>query len=851
MNSTHEQDDATPEARAADSLGTLRAVIEATPDAVFVKDLEGRYLLANAACARFVGRPAEEIVGLRDEELYPEETARQFVADDREVIESGETRVFEGAAGGAGGVRQLYRVTKGIVRDERGYVRGVFGISHDMTDRRRAEEERLARVREQAAREASEASGRAKDELLDALKESEERYRSLLENANDIIYSHDLAGNYLTINRAGAEITGYTREEILGGLNIARVVAPEHLELARRMTEQKLAGGGPTVYEVDINTRDGRRLTLEVSTRVSYRDGRPCAVEGIARDVTERKRAEAERTRLAAIVDSQRRRLDNLISSVPGVVWEAWGQPDAASQQINFVSEYVERMLGYTVAEWLSTPNFWLTIVHPEDREEAAAAAAAHFAEGGPGVNRFRWLTKDGRVLWVESHSNVIQDAEGRPVGMRGVVLDMSESRRLQQEREELLEREQEARLRAEEANRVKDEFLATLSHELRTPLTAILGWAKMLSERALDPETTARAVGIIHRNAFNQKQLIDDILDVSRIITGKLRVEPEPFEALSVVGAAVDAVRQAAAARNIQLRCNFDPRAGSVVGDPHRVQQIVWNLLSNAVKFTPDGGSVRVDVERLPAHLRITVSDTGQGIAPDFLPFVFDRFRQGDQTTTRRHGGLGIGLSLVRHLVELHGGSVHAYSAGEGQGATFTVDLPLPLDARLPHPSAGGDEPSACAREEAPSASSAAAGRSMGMPPALVGVRVLVVEDEEDTLELLSMLLRRNGAQVTGVTSARDALDALDAAPFDVLVSDIGMPGEDGYELMRKLRARPAERGGRTPAVALTAYAGDKDRLLALRSGFHLHLSKPVEIAALISGVADLAARGQSVDAE
>ncbi|HYP54306.1 MAG TPA: ATP-binding protein, partial [Pyrinomonadaceae bacterium] len=578
------------------------------------------------------------------------------------------------------------------------------------------------------------------------------------------------------------------------------------------------------------------------------------AVEGIARDISERKRAEAERARLAALVDSQRRRLDNLISSVPGVVWEAWGQPDAASQRIDFVSEYVERMLGYTVAEWLSTPNFWLTIVHPEDREEAAANAAAHFAEGGPGVNRFRWMTKDGRVLWVESHSNVIHDDEGRPVGMRGVVLDMSESRRLQQEREELLEREQEARLRAEEANRLKDEFLATLSHELRTPLTAILGWSKMLNDRMLDAEAAAHGVRIIHRNAANQKQLIDDILDVSRIITGKLRVEPEPFEALSIVGAAVDAVRQAAAAKNIQLRCNFDPRAGSVVGDPQRVQQIVWNLLANAVKFTPEGGSVRVDVERLPAHLRVTVSDTGQGITPEFLPFVFDRFRQGDQSTTRRHGGLGIGLALVRHLVELHGGSVHAYSAGEGQGATFTVDLPLPLDARLQQPSAadGDDEQPARQREETSAASSVvSADKQTGTPPALVGVRVLVAEDEDDTLELLSMLLRRNGAEVTGVTSTRAALDALDAASFDVLVSDIGMPDEDGYELMRRLRARPAERGGRTPAIALTAYAGDKDRLLALRSGFQLHLSKPLEIAALISGIADLAARGQSVDAD
>ncbi|HYP52341.1 MAG TPA: PAS domain S-box protein, partial [Pyrinomonadaceae bacterium] len=276
MNSTHGQDDAA--ARETGGLGTLRAVIEATPDAVFVKDLEGRYLLANSACARFVGRPVAEIIGRRDEELYLAETARQFVEDDREVVESGETRVFEGTAAGAGGRLQLYRVTKGIVRDERGRVAGVFGISHDMTDRRRAEEERLARVREQAAREASEAAGRAKDELLDALRESEKRYRSLLENANDIVYSHDLAGNYLTINRAGSEITGYTRDEILGGLNIAQVVVPEHLELARRMTGQKLEGAGPTVYEVDINTRDGRRLTLEVSTRVSYRDGRAVAV---------------------------------------------------------------------------------------------------------------------------------------------------------------------------------------------------------------------------------------------------------------------------------------------------------------------------------------------------------------------------------------------------------------------------------------------------------------------------------------------------------------------------------------------------------------------------------------------
>jgi signal transduction histidine kinase/ActR/RegA family two-component response regulator len=380
-----------------------------------------------------------------------------------------------------------------------------------------------------------------------------------------------------------------------------------------------------------------------------------------------------------------------------------------------------------------------------------------------------------------------------------------------------LLAREQKAREEAETANRLKDEFLATLSHELRTPLNAVLGWAVTLRTAELDAATRTRALEAIERNARAQSQLIEDLLDISRIVTGKLRLDVRLVEPLVVVEAALDAVRPAAKTKHVELAADLDPRAGPVYGDPDRLQQVVWNLLTNAIKFTEGGGRVDVRLGRGATHVEITVSDTGRGIAPALLPYVFDRFRQADSSSTRSQGGLGIGLALVRNLTELHGGTVSAESAGEGRGSTFRLRLPL-----LAHVESSGGP---------------------GRPTAsLAGVRVLVVEDDHDTLELFTGILSLGGAEVRGVTRAAEGLAAVAAWRPDVIVSDIEMPEADGYAFIRRLRALPPERGGTVPAVAITAHGSSHDRFEALAAGFQMHVPKPVEPAELVAVVANVA---------
>jgi PAS domain S-box-containing protein len=842
----------------------LRAIAENTSDAIFAKDLEGRYILVNTACANFLGKSKDEILGCRDADLYSEESARQFVADDREVLKAQTTMIFEGVATGPAG-EQSYRVTKGVVRDERGQVVGVFGISHDMTERRRTERERLERVRAEAAQAQAEAAARSKDEILAELRESEARYRSLLENANDIIYSHDLQGNYLAINRAGEIITGYTREQILGGLNIAQVVAPEHLEQARRMMAQKLQDPSPTVYEVDIIAKDGRRRTLEVSTRLSQPEGKPPAIEGIARDVTERKRAEAEREELLererVARDEAERRLRESVKL--SAVYRDLARSLELSEVTATVCRAARELLGSDGAAFIIREGDEVYYADTDaiaplwkgQRFPASACVSGwSIIERQPAV--IEDVYEDERVP-VEAYRPTFVNSlvmvpvrAVNPVGAIGaywaerrratddevrLMQTLASAADLAFANAQLYEQTKRARLEAEAANRLKDEFLATLSHELRTPLTAIIGWAHMLGEAMLNEEMSLQAIQAIRRNADQQRRIIEDILDASRIVMGNLKVEIEPMRLIALVQETIDSVHPAAAAKGIELSAALDPRADEIQGDPHRLRQVVWNLLSNAVKFTDSGGRVKVEAERLLTHVRLTVSDTGQGISPDFLPFVFDRFRQADGSTTRRHGGLGLGLSIVKCLVEAHGGAVHAYSAGDRLGATFTVDLPLPAETAQ-----SGVGQKRAAEEKA----GVAGGAGREVPPALVGLRVLLVDDDEDALKLLTMLLKRHGAEVTTAASAAAVPALIEKARPDVLVSDVGMPGEDGYSLIRKVRAMGAERGGQTPAIALTAYAGDSDRTLALLAGFQLHVSKPVEPATLIEAITSLAGK-------
>ncbi len=395
-------------------------------------------------------------------------------------------------------------------------------------------------------------------------------------------------------------------------------------------------------------------------------------------------------------------------------------------------------------------------------------------------------------------------------------------------------DRERAARAEAEESSRLKDEFLATVSHELRTPLTAVLGWTHLLRDGRLDAQAAAHALETVERNAHAQQQLIEDLLDVSRIITGKLPLDVRRVAPASFIEAAIEAVLPAAEAKGIVLEKSLSEDVAALTGDPARLQQVVWNLLSNAIKFTPRGGRVLVRLRGEGTHAEISISDTGDGIGQEFLPYVFDRFRQADQTTARRYGGLGLGLAIVRHLVELHGGTVRAESEGEGKGATFTVRLPL-----VPSQKAGdGDGASV------PVPRAVETRRAVECPDKLDGLRVLVVDDEADTLDLIKVLLAQCGAEVSTASSSAEALGLFAESAPDVIISDIGMPGEDGYELIRRVRELPPERGGRTPAVALTAYARAADRLRVLRSGYQMHVAKPVELAELVAVVANVVGR-------
>ena len=501
---------------------------------------------------------------------------------------------------------------------------------------------------------------------------------------------------------------------------------------------------------------------------------------------------------------------------------------DAASLRITDVNPFMMELLGYSRDEFLGRELWEIGLF-----SDKAASQQAFRELQMKGYLRFEDLplqTTDGKLREVEFVSNVYQEDGHRVIQCN--IRDVTDRKHAEEERRLLLASAQAARAEADAANGIKDEFLATVSHELRTPLSAILGWSQMLTSGNLDEQESTRAVETILRNARAQKEIIDDLLDISRIITGKLRLDVRSVEMDRIIEAVVEGVRPAADARKIHLQTEIDPRIGPISGDPDRLQQIIWNLLSNAIKFTPQGGRVEVRLERSDSQVEITISDTGQGIDPELLRHVFDRFCQSDSSTTRRHGGLGLGLSIVRQLVELHGGMVTVESPGEGEGTTFKVMLPLtslPPDIsdieKTSHPIIEGNSPA-------------------DSSPSLDGLRVLVVDNERDSRELVAAALMARGAEVVSFGSAIEALEEMERQPFDVLVSDIGMPEMDGYWLINKVRQLPAERGGGIPAAALTAYAGIEDRRRVLLAGYQMHIPKPVEPAELTSLVASLAER-------
>jgi PAS domain S-box-containing protein len=677
--------------------------------------------------------------------------------------------------------------------------------------------------------------------------------RRLLDASVDGILAFDRDCRYTAWNRAMERISGKKSADVLG--RHAFEVFPFLKETGEDKCFYEALAGKSSVSE-------NRPYTIPETGREGFfrgyysplYDTQDQIAGGIAiiRDITERKRADAA-------AEEAHQRLTSHVENSPLAVIE-WDSDFRVSRW----SESAERLFGWAPEEVIGKHVGDWHFVFDEDVDGVEQVTnrqrlGAEFL----GVQRNRNYTRDGSVLYCEWYNSVLHNESGQLISVLSLVLDVTARELAAEERAQSLVREREARRQAEEADRLKDEFLATLSHELRTPLTSVLGWATLLRTGEVEETHIPRAIETIERNARSQARLIDDLLDVSRIITGNLRLDLRPINLAPIVEAAIHALRPTAEAKNIQLKMEFDSESCLVKGDPNRLRQVIWNLLMNAIKFTPRDGSVSVrlgcvvqdptslvpnptgNVQRqlqmrdskpeiLPdcsSYVRLTVSDTGEGIAESFLPFVFDRFRQAEGSISRKQGGLGLGLAVARHLVELHGGNIRAESGGPQQGSTFIVDLPLADERRDP-----------ARRQEREREI-----ERRGTVPAvarLEGIRVLLVEDDEDSRKLLGMMLKKQGAEVTSASSSAEALSALGQISPDVVLSDIGMADEDGYELMRKVRALPAEGGGLTPAIALTGYATRKDRERALSAGYQLHLAKPVEPADLVAAIARLSPR-------
>ncbi|HZS37031.1 MAG TPA: ATP-binding protein [Polyangia bacterium] len=605
----------------------------------------------------------------------------------------------------------------------------------------------------------------------------------------------------------------------------ARELFGERLEgsgAAGGLLERVLASGRAQAETVELEAGGGAREPARLRAEPLRDDtGRVRAAVVFIEPAGEadgRDRLIARAREARAAMERTEQRFRSLLDATAQIFWTT----DARGRVCDD-SPIWRELTGQTREEWLR--DGWWTAIHPDDADGARARWAAALASGRYFEAECRIRRKEGGWAFAVARATPVHDPSGAIREWVGTVTDITAHKIVDEERAHLLEREQAARADAESANRSKDEFLATLSHELRTPLNAMLGWAQLLRGNRLDEAGRTHALETIERSAKMQAQLVEDILDVSRIIAGKLRLHLHPVDLRAVTESALDAMRPAAESKQLTLALKLDASAVPVSGDGDRLEQVVTNLVSNAIKFTPRGGRVDVEVER-GLHGIIRVRDTGRGINRAFLPYVFDRFRQADAAITRAHGGLGLGLAIVRHLVELHGGAVLAESAGEGRGATFTVTVPV--RSQVGDPSEFIEDPT-----------------QLDEVPTLGKVRVLVVDDEADARELLSLVLRQQGAEVREAGTAREALMTMKEWRPNVLVSDIGLPGENGYELIRRVRELGEEGGGAIPAVALTAYAGDEDSQRALLAGYQMHVAKPVEPDAFVSVVARVSGWG------
>jgi PAS domain S-box-containing protein len=634
--------------------------------------------------------------------------------------------------------------------------------------------------------------------------ESLARLAAIVDSSDDAIVSKTLDGVVTSWNRAAERIFGWTAAEAIGR-HIKFIIPPERHAEEEDVLARIRRGERVDHFDTVRVHKDGRWVDVSVTVSpVNDAGGRIVGASKIARDIRDRRYNQLTAARMAAIVDSSD---DGIVSKTLDGVITSWNKS-------------AERIFGWSAEEAVGR-NIKLIIPPERHAEEDDVLARIHRGERVDHFDTVR-VRKDGRFVDVSITVSPLKDASGRIVGASKIARDITERRRMEEIRNRLLAAEQAARQQAESLSRSKDELLATVSHELRTPLNAIFGWSRMLQTANLDEAQRVRAVNAIVRSAAAQARLVEDLLDLSRIVTGRMRLDVQAVDINMVIDAALEVIRPAASAKAIALTTALDRSIGTLQGAPDRLQQIVWNIAMNAVKFTPRGGRVDVATKRSHENVEIVVADTGEGIAPDLLPHIFEPFRQEDSSSTRAHGGLGLGLALVRQLVEVHGGSVYAESPGKGQGTTVTVRLPL----------------------EAPRVEPRSQGADAEARPALGGVSVLVVDDDPEALDMTATILREKGAEVRTVSSAFRAYELIETWPPDVVLADLAMPGEDGFMLARAMRAAFARRGVSVPLIAVTAYGSAESRARALEAGFDVFLTKPIDPLQLASAVVQVSQR-------
>ncbi len=801
----------TPQPASSDAGSDMfRQLADAMPQIVFAARPDGHVDYFNRRWYEYTGLPKGEVGFESWRHVHTEDGLRRVSEVWAEALRTGKPYEIEYLLRRRDGAYRLHLGRALPVRDETGNIVRWFGTNTDVHDQRLADE---------------------------AARGSAARSAAIVAGALDCIIAMDHRGLVIEWNPAAQRTFGYTRAEVIGREMAQLIIPPRFRDPHRAGLARYLqTGEGPVIgrrFEISAIRKDGAEFPVEL-TIMRLPEGEPPTFVGFLRDISDPKRFERdlreseERLRLAIAIAQMGTFLIDL-------------QTDAVT-----VNDSGRAIYGFGADEPLTFEKVQ-THFHPADRKRVIERVAESFRPDGPGGFEVeqRIVGTDGATRWIRVRGRTIFDDDDdagdarRAVRCVGTFIDVTEQKEAEHERERLLTAERISRFEAERASRMKDEFLATLSHELRTPLNAILGWATILRESASDPEDLRHGLETIERNARAQTQIIEDLLDMSRIISGKVRLDVQRVDLAAVARSGIETVRPGAEAKGVRLHAVLDSLAAPVSGDPNRLQQVMWNLLSNAIKFTPRGGRVQVVLERINSHLELSVSDSGEGIKPEFLAHVFDRFRQADASTTRQHGGLGLGLAIVKQLVELHGGTVRARSTGPGQGATFTVALPLTVLHTEPATSDASD-----VERRHPQAVGAAPVTIPDQCVRIGGVKVLVVDDEPDARLLVRRLLEDCAAIVTTAESAGEALERLASDRFDVLVSDIGMPGEDGYSLIRRVRALGPDRGGNIPAIALTAYARAEDRMRSILAGFQMHVAKPVEPAELITMVASLAGR-------